>query len=114
MPTPVMTISDLTENINVSQSENKYHPRFHLKNLPKLAEHGWYLWRHEMEKASKSRLPYSLVYTAHFFSRRGISKVGGAPDIRVQQNPTFIFSVTRSGMLPPFISDAKDAPDIYS
>ena len=41
---------------NVTQSENKYHPRFHLKNLPKLAEHGWYLWRHEMEKASKSRL----------------------------------------------------------
>ena len=58
--------------------------------------------------------PHSLVYTAHFFSRRGISKVGGAPYIRVQQNPTFIFSVTRSGMLPPFISDAKDAPDIYS
>ena len=56
MPTPVMTISDLTENINVTQSENKYHPRVHLKNLPKLAEHGWYLWRHEMEKASKSRL----------------------------------------------------------
>ena len=50
MPTPVMTISGLTENINVTQSENKYHPRFHLKNLPKL------LWRHEMEKASKSRL----------------------------------------------------------
>ena len=24
MPTPVMTISDLTENINVTQSENKY------------------------------------------------------------------------------------------
>ena len=39
MPTPVMTISDLTENINVTQNENKYHPRFHLKNLPKLAEH---------------------------------------------------------------------------
>ena len=61
----------------------------------------------------KQNLPYSLVYTAHFLSRRGISKVGGAPYIRVQQNPTFIFSVTRSGMLPPFISDAKDAPDIY-
>ena len=56
MPTPVMTISDLTENINVTQSENKYHPPFHLKNLPKLAEHGWYLWRHKREKASKSRL----------------------------------------------------------
>ena len=28
MPTPVMTISDLTENINVTQSENKYHPPF--------------------------------------------------------------------------------------
>ena len=40
MPTPVMTISDLTENINVTQSENKYHPPFHLKNLRKLAEHG--------------------------------------------------------------------------
>ena len=41
MPTPVVTISDLTENINVTQSENKYHPPFHnLKNLPKLAEHG--------------------------------------------------------------------------
>ena len=37
------------------------------------------------------QVPYSLVYTAHFFSRRGISKVGGAPYIRVQQNPTFIF-----------------------
>ena len=34
MPTPVMTISDLTENINVTQSENKYHLPFHLKNLP--------------------------------------------------------------------------------
>ena len=56
MPTPVMTIVDLTENINVTQSENKYHPPFHLKNLPKLAEHGWYLWRHKREKASKSRL----------------------------------------------------------
>ena len=56
MPTPVMTISDLTENINVTQSENKYHPPFHLKNLPKLAKHGWYLWRHKREKASKSRL----------------------------------------------------------
>ena len=28
MPAPVMTISDLTENINVTQSENKYHPPF--------------------------------------------------------------------------------------
>ena len=64
MPTPVMTISDLTENINVTQSENKYHPRFHLKNLPKLAEHGWYLWRHEMEKASKSRLRPIIIGNA--------------------------------------------------
>ena len=56
MPTPVMTISDLTENISVTQSENKYHPPFHLKNLRKLAEHGWYLWRHERVKASKSSL----------------------------------------------------------
>ena len=56
MPTTVLTISDLPENINVTQSENIYHPPFHLKNLRKLAEHGWYLWRHEREKASKSRL----------------------------------------------------------
>ena len=39
MPTPVMAISDLTENINLTQSENKYHPPFHLKNLLTLAEH---------------------------------------------------------------------------
>ena len=56
MPTPVMTISDLTENINVTQSENKYHPLSIWKNLRKLAEHGWYLWRHERVKAGKSSL----------------------------------------------------------
>ena len=38
MPTPVMTISDLTENINVTQNENKYHPPFHLKNLPNICD----------------------------------------------------------------------------
>ena len=36
----------LPSTFNVTQNENKYHPPFHLKNLPKLAEHGWYLWRH--------------------------------------------------------------------
>ena len=48
------------------------------------------------------------IHTGTFFSRWGISKVRGAPYIRVQQNPTFIFSVIRSRMLPPVISDAKD------
>ena len=55
-----------------------------------------------------SNAPYNLVYKAHFFSHRKKAKVGGAPYTRVQQNPTFIFSVIRSGMLPRFISDAKD------
>ena len=50
--------------------------------------------------------PYNLVY--NFFSRRKKAKVGGAPYTRVQQNPTFIFSVIRSRMLPRFIFDAKD------
>ena len=49
-----------------------------------------------------------------FFHGGEYQKSGVRLNIRVQQNPTFIFSVTRSGMLPPFISDAKDAPDIYS
>ena len=54
------------------------------------------------------KVPYNLVYKAHFFSRRKKAKVGGAPYTRVQQNRTFIFSVIRSRMLPRFISDAKD------
>ena len=68
--------------------------------------------------------PYSLVYTARFFSRRGISKVGGAPYINeysktrhlflalhgaecychsfptLKTHPTFILNVIRSQRLP--------------
>ena len=40
MPTPVITIPDLTEKICVTQSEKKDHPPFHLQNLLKFAEHG--------------------------------------------------------------------------
>ena len=56
MPTPVMTISDLTENINVTQSENKYHPPFHLKNLRKLPHTADICDVTERVKASKSSL----------------------------------------------------------
>ena len=49
-----------------------------------------------------------ILYIRRNFPHRKKAKVGGAPYTRVQQNPTFIFSVIRSRMLPQFISDAKD------
>ena len=54
------------------------------------------------------KLPKNLVYKAQFFSRREKAKVGGSPYKRVQQNQNLFFSVIRSRMLPPFISDTKD------
>ena len=57
MPTTVLTISDLPENINVTQSENMIPPPFPFEK-PTETRRTRLIFddRHEREKASKSRL----------------------------------------------------------